>query len=627
MNDQIAMISDTIIEDIRDKLSDNKRVHQKLPGGGRVHLDRQLPFLCLYRYPQNRDDKGTERLLLGGASYILAPASDEQHEQLARLVQEILAIQSEAFDSCLLLEIWAGDEVADEQEQPDFHIVAPDTRVPANILEDMEDALLGIRVDEAQAHITLSYRKSISAPSCSDIMSRKVLKQLNCLHLGLEVSPTYREAEGQTLLPFRIRDIHHALAHALNRIFYSFAHELTHLSPAHHHEFGSQFITGVVHETDEQLAEISHSFDLLLHVTPVNAPHAWQEFQNNKFQQSPEFLYRPRNIDPGLMKRRLYQVPIEKIDDPTLAHIFTSKREELDRQISLVADRNTPRFLLGSRQLFGDVPAELLELSKEMLNLPTPAQKSETGCLSASEFAEQARQEIVWYQQQDPELPAQVKLRDDVTGILVCQGHLLVGSDVQIAEERVNATLAHEVGTHIVTHYNGSQQPFRELYAGMAGYEPLQEGLAVLAEYLSNGLSHVRLRLLAGRVMAADMISNGADFIESFRALENDYGFSRASAFTICMRVYRGGGYTKDFIYLQGLVNVLNYLADGLKLEQLYIGKINYEHLDFIEELQWRKVLKPPRLRPRFLDDQRTASRLDQLRQGKNIVQIMREAV
>jgi len=358
----------------------------------------------------------------------------------------------------------------------------------------------------------------------------------------------------------------------------------------------------------------------------VNAPQAWQEFQKNKYQKSPQFLYRPRNIDPALMKRQLYQVPIEHIEDPTLAYIFSSKREELDRQISLVADRNTPRFLLGSRQLFGDIPPALLDLAKQMLSLLPPAQQAETGYLSASEFAQQARQEIDCYRQQDPALPAQVELRDDVPGILVSKGHLLVGQNTRISMDRVKATLAHEIGTHIVTHYNGSQQPFRELYAGMAGYEPLQEGLAVLAEYLSNELSHTRMRLLAGRVMAVDMISNGADFIESFRMLENDFAFSRANAFTLCMRVYRGGGYTKDFIYLQGLVNVLDYLAAGQQLEQLYIGKITYEHLDFIEELQWRKVLKAPRLRPRFLDDPRTASRLKQLRQGKNIVQIMREA-
>ncbi|MCK5360136.1 MAG: DUF1704 domain-containing protein, partial [Gammaproteobacteria bacterium] len=118
MNNQPSRISNDIIKKICEKLSDNKSMRHKLPAGGRVHVDRQLPFLCLYRYPQDRKDSGTERLLLGEAAYILAPASDEHHEQLARLVREILAIQRGVFGACLLLEIWAGDEVADEQEQP-----------------------------------------------------------------------------------------------------------------------------------------------------------------------------------------------------------------------------------------------------------------------------------------------------------------------------------------------------------------------------------------------------------------------------------------------------------------------------------------------------------------------------
>lgn len=620
------MNSDDIIENICETLASNNNVRLKLPDGGRVHVDRQLPFLCLYRYPLSGQDTGTERLLLGEAAYILASAKAEHHSQLASIVHEILAIQKSVFGACLLLELWAGDEVMEQQDQPAFHIIAPNTAVPSNLLEDMESALLGITVNEIPAQTTLSYQESISAPGCGEIISKKALGQLNCLHLGLQVKPIYREAETQSLLPFRLRQLHHALAHALKRVFFSFAHNVTYLRPAHHHELGQQFVTGVVHETDQQLSEISNSFDLLLHVTPVNAPQAWQEFQKHKYQKNPEFLYRSRNIDPDLMKRQLYQVPIEHIEDPTLAYIFSSKREELDRQINLVADRNTPRFLLGSRQLFGDVSPQLLHLAKEMLNLPPPEKQAPSGYLSASEFAEQARREIAWYRQQDPALPAQVELRDDIPGIMVSRGHFLVGMDSRVSQARIKATLAHEIGTHIVTHYNGSQQPFRELYAGMAGYEPLQEGLAVLAEFLSYELSHARMRLLAGRVMAVDVISNGADFIESFRLLEHEYGFSKNEAFTVSMRVYRGGGYTKDFIYLQGLVNVLDYLAEGRQLEQLYIGKISYEHLDFIEELQWRKVLTAPRLRPRFLDDPRARSRLKQLQQGKNIVQIMREA-
>ena len=69
-----------------------------------------------------------------------------------------------------------------------------------------------------------------------------------------------------------------------------------------------------------------------------------------------------------------------------------------------------------------------------------------------------------------------------------------------MSRARVGASLQHEVGTHLVTYYNGLEQPLRLLHVGLAGYDETQEGLAVLAEYLVGGLSRSRLRTLAERV-------------------------------------------------------------------------------------------------------------------------------
>jgi len=65
----------------------------------------------------------------------------------------------------------------------------------------------------------------------------------------------------------------------------------------------------------------------------------------------------------------------------------------------------------------------------------------------------------------------------------------------------------------------------------MGGYDQLQEGLAVLAEYLVGGLTVNRLRLLAGRVIGVESMVNGASFIETFNLLANKYGFSNRIAY------------------------------------------------------------------------------------------------
>jgi uncharacterized protein (TIGR02421 family) len=447
------------------------------------------------------------------------------------------------------------------------------------------------------------------------------------IRLGLEIRPTYRQSPDGPLYAIEHAALHRQLARALKRIFYAHAIACTGRRPAHFLALGRRTMTPVVSECDELLAGISSEFDLLLHVSPVNSAEAWEAFRQSGYEREAEFLYRPRPISPSLMKRRLFDIPIERIEDPTLATIFAAKREELDRQITLVADRNTPRFLFGSRQLFGDVSTDLLALAKEMLGrLPPPEAAGQDAFLSPQEVAEDAQTLLDAYREQDPGLESRVELRDDIPGILVSRGNFLIGSDARVARARINATLAHEIGTHVLTHHNGKQQPFRELYAGMAGYEAFQEGLAVLSEYLVGGIDSGRLRLLAGRVMAVRSICDGADFIETFRLLRNDFGFSERVAFNITMRVYRGGGYTKDQVYLQGLVEILDYLGQGRELETLYLGKLAGDAIDFIEELVWRKVLEPVRLRPLHLATPEAQARLEHLRRHPDVMQLAGDA-
>jgi hypothetical protein len=42
-------LTDQLIEDIAERIAGGKQVRRTLPPGGRIHIDRQLPFLFLYR--------------------------------------------------------------------------------------------------------------------------------------------------------------------------------------------------------------------------------------------------------------------------------------------------------------------------------------------------------------------------------------------------------------------------------------------------------------------------------------------------------------------------------------------------------------------------------------------------
>lgn len=615
-------ISSELIAGICAVLGKNRLVRKKLPPGGRVHIDRQLPFLCLYRRPPDRADAGTERLLLGEASYLLAEGGRERHGWLKSLIGEIARTQAGAFGAFLILELWAGPE---SEEGPTFRIHAPEHKAPAGLLAELEKELLEVSLEGHTSSVDICYARRWAPPGLERLFSKRELGQIPAVLLGLEVKPIYRDLQSGELFPFDLKALHHGLGHALKHAFYVFSHDYTSHRPAHYHELGRRAMTVAVGKADERLAEINGRFDILLQVTPVNAEAAWSEFKRSGFEREPEFRYRPRSVDPALLKRQLYQIPLEKIEDPTLAHLFEAKRDEMDRQLAMIEDRGTRRFLRGSQQVFGEIEDGLLALARDLLSRLPPHVRDDkvAHSLDAAAFVRRAEEELAHYRGQDPAFAARVELRDDVFGLMVSRGQFLVGRAATVPEARAEAALAHEVGTHVLTHYNGRTQPFAQLYAGMAKYEALQEGLAVFAEYLVGGLSRPRLRLLAGRVVAVHCLTEGGTFVETFRELHDGCGFNRRTAYMIAMRVHRGGGYTKDAVYLKGLVDLLAYLARGGDLEPLYLGKIAIDYLPFVEELQRRQVLSPGPLRPRYLDRPEAAARLERVRGGLSVVDLV----
>ena len=616
-------------EEMLKVVASGGQLRRRLPQWGRIHIDRHLPFLCVYRRPPRDEDPGTERLLYGEAAYLLATGEVSCHEDLSTLVARIAELQREHCGSFVLLEVWAeeGPTAAADERGAAFRLVAPRRGAPLGALEIMEQALLRVRLRGQPATVEVEYGRKCAPPGMRPLLTVARQRTLGCVLLGLAVRPVYRDPASGTLYPFALRTIHRGVSRALKQGVYEYLRQQGRPRPAHYLELGRRAMTRAVWESDRRLAAIGDQFDLLLHVTPVNSRSAWYEFKRRRYQRPPEFHYRPRNVDPAQLKRELYRIPLEHIEDPTLNRMFEEKRQELDRKLNLLADRGRPEFLYGSMQVFGVPDERLLAVARHILSRVPPHTHDDRQSrgLDAETFARAARRELAHYRHKLPGLAARVEVREDVAGLIVSGGHLLVGRDAVVGAKRVEASIQHEVGTHLVTYYNGLAQPLRQLHVGLAGYDETQEGLAVLAEYLVGGLSRPRLRTLAGRVLAVDCLARGADFVTTFRCLEREHGFGDHQAYTIAMRVYRGGGLTKDVVYLRGFVALLDYLGRGGDLETLLLGKFALRQVPWIEELRWRRVLKTPRLQPRYLERPACRERLQRLRDGFTLKDLVEE--
>lgn len=175
--------------------------------------------------------------------------------------------------------------------------------------------------------------------------------------------------------------------------------------------------------------------------------------------------------------------------------------------------------------------------------------------------------------------------------------------------------LNHEAFIHVATGLNGRAQIDLPILAiGHPGTTRTQEGLAVYSEYVSGTLDLDRLRRLADRVVAVQMVCDGADFIELYRwFLERSPGPEQA--FESTRRIFRGspltGGspFTKDCVYLSGFLAVSTFIraaftagrSDTLGL--LFAGKLDLWSIPALAELRAQGLCLPARFVPPWASD------------------------
>ena len=371
-------------------------------------------------------------------------------------------------------------------------------------------------------------------------------------------------------------------------------------------------------EIDHALTELEREIDLLLNITPVNTADAWTDFERSGFANVPTLRSRPLGFEADLVRRRLYNLEIERIEDAALANLFLAKRDEISRQITLLEDRDTSRCVHESLQLFGEVGEMLVQEASELLDL-IPAEAPSNGRVTASAFAEAAERELDLYRDRYPGFAGRLEIRSDVSDLMVSHGRFLIPAAAYFRTGRVEALIQHEVGTHVVTYENGNAQPLKLLAVGLPGYDETQEGLAVLAEFASGGLDPLRLRLLAARVIAVDRLLGGADFLEIFEELRGEFSFAPRTAWSVTIRVARGGGLTKDVIYLRGISRVLEFASERKTVEPLLVGKLSLDHVPLIEELTERELLRPAWIRPRWMEGSMAEERLDRIYEGMRV--------
>ena len=173
--------------------------------------------------------------------------------------------------------------------------------------------------------------------------------------------------------------------------------------------------------------------------------------------------------------------------------------------------------------------------------------------------------------------------------------------------------LQHEAFVHSLTALNGREQAvLPSLSLSSPRTTATQEGLATFAEQITGSIDIERMKRVSLRIEAVAMALDGADFLQVFRYFL-DAGQNQVESFTSAQRVFRGvpttGGaaFTKDTVYLRGLIGVHTFFRWALKHDKLrlcrmlFAGKMTLADVQRFEPLFDSGALAAPRWLPHWV--------------------------
>ncbi len=171
----------------------------------------------------------------------------------------------------------------------------------------------------------------------------------------------------------------------------------------------------------------------------------------------------------------------------------------------------------------------------------------------------------------------------------------------------------HEGLVHAGTMLNGREQPnLKSLGLGAPRTTMTQEGIATFAEFITGAMDVWRLKRIALRIEAVERALNGANFIDIFEFFLHE-GQSEHEAFASSARVFRGGDpkgkivFTKDNVYLEGLLFVHTFLRKAIQSEKLhfptylFVGRLTMGDVTELEPFIDSGWIVPPLYQPEWL--------------------------
>ncbi|NPA38393.1 MAG: DUF1704 domain-containing protein [Candidatus Nanohaloarchaeota archaeon] len=351
-------------------------------------------------------------------------------------------------------------------------------------------------------------------------------------------------------------------------------------------------------DVDKKIFAVKSAYSITEAIIPKNEKEEKEKFFKIP-NYEPSFEYEEIEL-PSKEQIDVIKEEIKNINNRLVKKLYSKVPKCIEIEIEMLKNINTSKFTKYSKKIYGRPSLKYVKVAEELAHIKT-YKKEHQKVISGKTLKEIFEDMLnVYYN-----LNWKIEFTDQyATSVIPTKKTIKLNKDRMFSIEEVKRLVNHEIKVHVLRSVNGYNQPYQILGTGLPKYLKTEEGLAVHMEVKQDIADAYALKLRAVRLLAVRMMLKHHSFREVFKFVKAR-GFDDETSWSITMRVFRGGGFTKDYVYLEGYYEVSNYLNKQTdeKMRLLYTGKIGLKDTRLIQKMLNKGLLTPPSYLPEELEE------------------------
>ena len=341
---------------------------------------------------------------------------------------------------------------------------------------------------------------------------------------------------------------------------------------------------------DKEIVSIDKKLIVLKHISPKNIFEEKEKFIKSGWKYLPKFQYSKINLDLKEIEEKINKL---EIPDIPLSSIYILKKEEILNKINLLSSfesGNHKNFVFYSTKLYWDIIPENFEYSKNVISSFNKIKK-EKEFLSSDEIKAYINKFNHIYG-----IKIKFKKWSWVSRFVMKWDTLIFSKWFTVWKKEMRSIIAHEIEWHYLRSFNWRSMKYSIFSRWTSWYLQIDEGIAIYNQnrflwpndkkYYSIFKSYFFINY-ALKNSYKNLVSKMIDY----------YGGDLERVFTWLLRLKRwfkdiseDGCFMKDVVYVNGFLEVSDYINSSWDLKELYLWKISIKDLKMLKDSYFVKL-------------------------------------